>query len=47
MPLCWMDSSAYEKLVEAFGGYEEKVEDLKEIIPALRRVVRMVRQEKR
>lgn len=38
---------AYEKIVEAFGGYGERVEDPGEIIPALKRAVRAVRKEKR
>jgi len=46
--LCDLEPSpAYEKVVEAFGGYGERVEDPEEIIPALRRAVRMVKQEKR
>jgi acetolactate synthase-1/2/3 large subunit len=38
---------AYEKIVEAFGGYGERVEDPDKIIPALKRAVKAVRQEKR
>jgi len=38
---------AYEKIVEAFGGYGERVEDPGEIIPALRRAVQAVKKEKR
>ncbi len=46
--LCDLEPSpAYEKVVEAFGGYGERVEDPEEIIPALRRAVRTVKQEKR
>jgi acetolactate synthase-1/2/3 large subunit len=37
---------AYEKIVEAFGGYGERVEDPGEIIPALRRAVQAVKKEK-
>jgi len=40
-------SPSYEKIVEAFGGYGERVEDPKEMIPALRRAIRAVREEKR
>jgi acetolactate synthase-1/2/3 large subunit len=38
---------AYEKIVEAFGGYGERVDDPDKIIPALKRAVKAVRQEKR
>jgi len=38
---------AYEKIVGAFGGYGERVEDPEEIIPALRRAVKAVKKEKR
>jgi acetolactate synthase-1/2/3 large subunit len=38
---------AYEKIVEAFGGYGERVEDPGEIVPALRRAVQAVKKEKR
>ena len=38
---------AYEKIVEAFGGYGERVEDPAEIVPALRRAVQAVKKEKR
>jgi acetolactate synthase-1/2/3 large subunit len=37
----------YEKIVEAFGGYGERVEDPEEVIPALKRAVKAVREEKR
>ncbi len=40
-------SPSYEKIVEAYGGYGERVEDPKEIIPALRRAIRAVREERR
>ncbi|MBI5968298.1 MAG: thiamine pyrophosphate-requiring protein [Deltaproteobacteria bacterium] len=46
--LCDLEPSpAYEKIVEAFGGYGERVEDPAEIIPALRRAVKAVRKENR
>ncbi len=46
--LCDLEPApAYEKIVEAFGGYGERVERPKEIIPALKRAVKAVRQEKR
>jgi len=38
---------SYEKIVKAFGGYGERVEDPAEIVPALRRAVKAVRKEKR
>lgn len=38
---------AYEKIVEAFGGYGERVENPEKIIPALRRAVTAVREENR
>ena len=38
---------AYEKIVEAFGGYGERVEDPEDIVPALRRAVKAVKKEKR
>jgi acetolactate synthase-1/2/3 large subunit len=46
--LCDLEPSpAYEKIAEAFGGYGERVEDPDKIIPALKRAVKTVRQEKR
>ncbi|MBI4594892.1 MAG: hypothetical protein HY730_00765 [Candidatus Tectomicrobia bacterium] len=46
--LCDLEPSpAYEKIAEAFGGYGEKVEDPAEIVPALKRAVRTVKEEKR
>lgn len=46
--LCDLDPApAYEKIVEAFGGYGERVEDPKEVIPALKRALKAARQEKR
>ncbi len=46
--LCALEPSpAYEKIVEAFGGYGERVEDPEEILPALRRAVQAVKKEKR
>ncbi|MBI4640143.1 MAG: thiamine pyrophosphate-requiring protein [Candidatus Tectomicrobia bacterium] len=37
----------FEKIVTAFGGYGEKVERPEEVIPALHRALRAVREEKR
>jgi acetolactate synthase-1/2/3 large subunit len=46
--LCDLDPTpAYEKIAEAFGGYGERVEDPDKIVPALRRAMRAVKQEKR
>jgi acetolactate synthase-1/2/3 large subunit len=46
--LCDLEPSpAYEQIVEAFGGYGERVEDPGQIIPALRRAVKAVKEEKR
>jgi acetolactate synthase I/II/III large subunit len=46
--LCDLEPSpAYEKIVEAFGGYGERVEDPEEIVPALKRAVQAVKREKR
>ncbi len=46
--LCDLEPSpAYEKIVEAFGGYGERVEDPGEVIPALKRAVRAVKKENR
>ena len=46
--LCDLEPApAYEKIVEAFGGYGERVEDPDKILPALKRAVRAVRKEKR
>ncbi len=46
--LCDLEPApAYEKIVEAFGGYGERVEDPESIIPALKRAIRAVRKEKR
>ncbi len=46
--LCDLEPSpAYEKIVEAFGGYGERVEDPEEIIPALKRAVKSVKKENR
>ncbi|MCX5917684.1 MAG: thiamine pyrophosphate-requiring protein [Deltaproteobacteria bacterium] len=46
--LCDLEPSpAYEKIAEAFGGYGERVEDPDKIIPALKRAIKAVRQEKR
>ncbi len=47
-PLCDLRPSPdYEKIVEAFGGYGEKVEDPAEMRSALERALRAVREEKR
>jgi acetolactate synthase-1/2/3 large subunit len=40
-------SPAYEMICEANGGYGERVEDPKELIPALQRALRVVREEQR
>jgi acetolactate synthase-1/2/3 large subunit len=46
--LCDLEPSpAYEQIAEAFGGYGERVEDPAQIIPALRRAVQAVKEEKR
>ncbi len=46
--LCDLEPApAYEKIVEAFGGYGERVEDPGEVIPALERAVKAVREGKR
>jgi acetolactate synthase-1/2/3 large subunit len=46
--LCDLEPApAYEKIVEAFGGYGERVEDPESIVPALKRAIRAVRKEKR
>lgn len=47
-PLCDLSPSpAYEMICEANGGYGERVEDPNDIIPALQRALRVVREEKR
>jgi acetolactate synthase-1/2/3 large subunit len=46
--LCDLEPApAYERIVEAYGGYGERVEDPKEIVPALRRASKAVRKERR
>jgi acetolactate synthase-1/2/3 large subunit len=40
-------SPEYDKLIGAFGGYGERVEDPDQIEPALRRALEVVRKEKR
>ncbi|MGH7906135.1 MAG: thiamine pyrophosphate-requiring protein [Candidatus Binataceae bacterium] len=40
-------SPDYNKIVEAFGGYGEKVEEPSEMVPALKRALKAVRVEKR
>jgi acetolactate synthase-1/2/3 large subunit len=39
--------TAYEMICEANGGYGERVEDPQELVPALQRALRVVREEKR
>lgn len=47
-PLCSLYPDAgFEKICEAFGGYGEKVVDRREVMPALTRAIRIVRDEKR
>ncbi|HSR11827.1 MAG TPA: thiamine pyrophosphate-dependent enzyme, partial [Thermodesulfobacteriota bacterium] len=46
--LCDLEPApAYEKIVEAFGGYGERVEDPDQVVPALRRAMKTVREDKR
>ncbi|MGQ9694118.1 MAG: thiamine pyrophosphate-requiring protein [Thermodesulfobacteriota bacterium] len=46
--LCDLEPApAYEKIVESFGGYGERVEKPREIIPALKRAIKAVSVEKR
>jgi acetolactate synthase-1/2/3 large subunit len=40
-------SPRYEKVVEAHGGYGEMVDDPKEVLPALKRALKVVKEEKR
>jgi acetolactate synthase-1/2/3 large subunit len=40
-------SPAYEKIVEAHGGYGERVEKPEQVGPALRRALKAVREEGR
>ena len=40
-------STAYEMICEANGGYGERVEDPQELVPALQRALRVVREEQR
>jgi len=40
-------SPRYEKVVEAHGGYGERVEDPQEVLPALKRALKVVKEEKR
>ena len=40
-------SPRYEKVVEAHGGYGEMVDDPQEVLPALKRALKVVREEKR
>jgi acetolactate synthase-1/2/3 large subunit len=47
-PLCDLTPSPrYEMVVAAHGGYGEMVDDPQELLPALRRALRAVREEKR
>jgi acetolactate synthase-1/2/3 large subunit len=47
-PLCDLTPSPrYELVVAAHGGYGEMVDDPQELLPALRRALKVVRQEKR
>jgi acetolactate synthase-1/2/3 large subunit len=40
-------SPRYEKIVEAHGGYGEMVNDPQEVLPALKRALKVVKEEKR
>jgi acetolactate synthase-1/2/3 large subunit len=40
-------SPAYERIADVHGGYGEAVEDPAEVLPALRRALKVVREEKR
>jgi acetolactate synthase-1/2/3 large subunit len=40
-------SPDYDKIITAFGGYGERVEDPAEMVPALKRALNVVRKEKR
>lgn len=40
-------SPRYEEIVRAFDGHGERVEDPAELVPALRRAIRVVREERR
>jgi acetolactate synthase-1/2/3 large subunit len=40
-------SPRYEKVVEASGGHGERVTDPNELVPALERALRVVKEEKR
>lgn len=47
-PLCELaPSPRYEKIVEAHDGYGEMVDDPQELVPALRRALKAVKEEKR
>jgi acetolactate synthase-1/2/3 large subunit len=47
-PLCDLTPSPrYEKVVEAHGGYGEMVDDPQEVLPALKRALKVVKEEKR
>ena len=40
-------SPRYEKVVEAHGGYGERIDDPQEVLPALKRALKVVKEEKR
>ena len=40
-------SPRYEKVVEAHGGYGEMVDDPQQVLPALKRALKVVKEEKR
>ena len=40
-------SPRYEKVVEAHGGYGEMVDDPQQVLPALKRALKIVKEEKR
>ena len=47
-PLCELTPSPrYEKIVEAHDGYGEKVDDPQQVLPALQRALKVVKEEKR
>lgn len=47
-PLCDLTPSPrYERIVEAHDGYGERVDDPQELLPALRRALKAVKEEKR
>ena len=47
-PLCELTPSPrYEKIVEAHDGYGERVDDPQQVLPALQRALKVVKEEKR